>query len=110
MCSGRTVFALILFLFVLVFPPLSRAEIFDVADGTYEVAEGLITLKVSVESQRITGIKVLENRGQEDYLEKVQPLIDRIVDEQTLEVDTVTGATMTSTDLINALKKVLTAK
>jgi len=90
--------------------PAVYAESFNVEDGAYELTEGLFTLKVTVESKKITSIEVLEHRGKDRYLEKVQPLIAQIIKEQTFDVDGFTGATLSSTDLIKALKQLLVSQ
>ena len=74
--------------------------IFEVADGVYEGEGigfgGLTRVSVEVSGQQITAINILK------------AVIDEIIEAQTLDVDTVSGATFSSRGIINAVKNALT--
>lgn len=93
-----------------------QAEIFDltrVPDGAYQgVAaggQGEIVVEVVVEGGRLISINVLEQKETPTYFILSYPLIpERMIAEQRLEVDTVTGATASAEGLVNAVRDALT--
>jgi Na+-translocating ferredoxin:NAD+ oxidoreductase subunit G len=92
-------------------------EIFEIAlvpDGTYQgTGRGLmgdIRVEVEVEGGRIISIKVLDQSETPTYFVLSHPLIiERIIEEQQLEVDTATGATASAEGIISAVLNALTA-
>jgi uncharacterized protein with FMN-binding domain len=83
-------------------------------DGTYEGSAegygGLITVQVTVESDTITDIAILSAPNEDrTYLEMASTIVNDILKKQTVQVDTVSGATFSSTGIreavSNALKK-----
>lgn len=81
-------------------------------DGEYEGSAqgfgGLITVKVTIESGWITDI-VIESAANEDraYLEMASSVVNEILEQQTDQVDTVSGATFSSTGIRNAVSDAL---
>ena len=76
-------------------------------DGVYEGrAKGgpvKVVAKVTIQNQRITNIKLLEHRTWKGAAaEKAIP--ERIIDEQSTKVDAVSGATMSSSVIMNAVE------
>ena len=67
----------------------------------------LYRVKVIVKSGRIADIEVLENGTENEYAEKGLGVIQRILREQSPEVDAVSGATVTSKALMKCVEKAL---
>lgn len=81
-------------------------------DGTYEgEAEGFggtISVEVAVENGKITGVNLLEAKDEDGaYLEMAKDIILEIVNAQTWDVDTISGATFSSTGIKNAVQQAL---
>lgn len=80
-------------------------------DGTYEgSAEGYsgeITVSVTVSGGQVTSITVLSEDETGKYYSQAAALLDIIVDEQSLEVDAVSGATFSSAGIVNAVADAL---
>lgn len=81
-------------------------------DGIYDGAAdgfgGEIEVQVEVEDGKIQRIEVTSARGEDTaYLTMSEQVIDRIMESQQLEVDTVSGATYSSTGIKNAVKNAL---
>ena len=85
---------------------------FEVADGVYEgegIGFGGITrVSVTVSSQQITAINILSQSDDASFFNRAKAVIDEIMEAQTLDVDTVSGATFSSRGIINAVKNALT--
>lgn len=87
-------------------------DIGSIPDGTYEgVGEGLfgpIRVSVVVQGGRITEVKVLEHTESEGISDPaISGIPKAIVENQTVDVDTVSGATFTSKGIIEAVKNAL---
>jgi len=82
----------------------------DIANGTYigECNVNFIYAKVevTVHDGKITNIEILEHRN--DQGQAAETVIDRIVTEQKIEVDAVSGATNSSTILKKAVENAFT--
>lgn len=83
-----------------------------IQDGTYEGSAfgfgDLITVSVTIKDGRITDIAVLDASGEDrPYYNQSLPLLDEMIDKQSTEVDTVSGATLTSEGLIGAVADAL---
>lgn len=81
--------------------------------GTYEASStgrnGMVKLEAMFDSNRITDIKILESSETAvigDAAFKIIP--QKIIDNQSLNIDTVSGATYTSTAIISAMKDAVT--
>ena len=81
-------------------------------DGTYEGSAfgfgDLITVSVTIQGGRMTDISVLDASGEDrPYYNQSLPLLDQMLSSQSTEVDTVSGATLTSEGLIGAVADAL---
>lgn len=81
-------------------------------DGTYTGSAqgfgGKIKVKVTVAGQKISAIDITEASGEDDaYLSMAKDIIGTMLDKQTTEVDTISGATYSSTGIKNAVSQAL---
>lgn len=83
---------------------MEHQKLFDgIYEGSYRRGPMKARVKITIENQRISSIDLLEHdtwKGEE--AEKIIP--DRIIQEQSTEVDTVSGATMSSRVIMNAVQ------
>lgn len=81
-------------------------------DGSYEgTATGFggdITVKVIVDGGKITAVDIVSAEKEDGaYLTMAEDIIPKIIDAQTSEVDTISGATFSSTGIKNATAQAL---
>lgn len=81
-------------------------------DGSYEGAGtgygGDIRVEVIIEDGEIVNVSILEANGEDTaYLKTAESILDRFVEEQSADVDTVTGATLSSIGIRDAVKEAL---
>lgn len=80
-----------------------------VADGRYEASSdgGLVqvTVAVSVQDHKITNIEILKHRNGKG--EPAESITDDMIAKNTYDVDTVSGATVSSKTIKNAVNKAL---
>ena len=81
-------------------------------DGVYTAsAEGFggpITVQVTILNDKIDSITIVSAEGEtSSYFTKALHVISTILDEQTPEVDVISGATYSSTGILNAVKSAL---
>lgn len=80
-------------------------------DGTYQgEAEGyhdIIKVEVTVKQRKVANIKILEENDTPDYFERARTILDDIMNKQSLDVDTVSGATYSSAAILNAVTNAL---
>ena len=81
-------------------------------DGTYEgEADGFggpIQVKVTVENGEITDIEVVSAEKEDGaYLTMAMDVIPNLIEAQSADVDTISGATFSSTGIINAVEAAL---
>ena len=82
------------------------------ADGTYTGSGdgfgGTVSVEVTVSGGKITAIDVV-NAANEDaaYLDKAKGIIDSMISANSPEVDTISGATFSSTDIKTAVQQAL---
>ena len=80
-------------------------------DGIYTAEamgfEGQITVQVTVAEDKITNITILSAEDEEEYLSRAKQVIPAILEGQSPNVDAVSGATYSSTGILNAVKLVL---
>lgn len=62
-------------------------------------------VKVEVQNHEITGIEVVEHK--DAYLEQAEQIAGAVCSEQSLEVDAVSGATLTSDTILKAIENAL---
>lgn len=77
-------------------------------DGTYTGSAqgfgGAITVQVTLANDEITDIQVTSAPGEDSaYLSQGEGVISSIISAQSTDVDTVSGATFSSTGIINAV-------
>jgi len=78
------------------------------ADGTYTGSHSFVTVAVTIADGKIAAIIITEHGGGGDhYADLIRPLADRMLEKQTTDVDTVTGATVSSNHLKKAVAKAL---
>ncbi|HHT46642.1 MAG TPA: FMN-binding protein [Firmicutes bacterium] len=90
----------------------AEADLSSVADGTYTgTATGFqpdLTVEVTVSGGAITAIEVVSHGETAGISDKaIAEMPGRIIDAQDLDVDTISGATMTSQGIINAVADAL---
>ncbi len=93
-------------------PTENLAELIDISkkpDGTYEQLingnDGQFTISVTVEGGAITAIEVVEGRGNMFMTdEQLQEYIDAVIADQTVAVDTISGATLDTNKLNQGLQ------
>ena len=80
-------------------------------DGIYTAEamgfEGEITVQVTVAEDKITDITLLSAEDEEEYLSMAKQVIPAILEGQNPNVDAVSGATYSSTGILNAVKLAL---
>ena len=82
------------------------------ADGTYsgeaEGFGGLISVEVEIEDGMITNIEIVSAESEDGaYLTMAKDIIPEIIDNQSTDVDTISGATFSSTGIRNAVTQAL---
>ena len=86
---------------------------FPYPDGTYYgTAEGYlgdITVAVVIQNQTIQSVEILSNEDDAAYFDRAKVVANRVVNQQTTGVDTVSGATYSSRGIINAIQAALDA-
>ena len=86
---------------------------FPYPDGTYYgTAEGYlgdITVAVVIQNQTIQSVEILSNEDDAAYFDRAKVVANRVVNQQTIGVDTVSGATYSSRGIINAIQAALDA-
>lgn len=87
---------------------------FDLADGVYKGTgtgyAGDITVSVQIKDKQIVAIDILSSSDDAAFFNRAKAVIDRIIESQTLDVDTVSGATFSSNGIISAVKNALTGE
>ena len=80
-------------------------------DGIYTAEamgfDGKITVQVTVAEDKITDITLLSAEDEEEYLSRAKQVIPAILEGQSPNVDAVSGATYSSTGILNAVKLAL---
>lgn len=92
--------------------PISNVDLVLTDDGTYKgdysVFPVSVKLDVTVKDHRITEILILEHiTGQG---EKAEAIIEEVIKNQSLQVDSISGATYSSKVILKAIEKALTEK
>lgn len=88
-----------------------RLDLTDVPDGVYkgkaiDFGDSVIRVDVNVKNSQIADIKIIDAKNT-NYVKKTESIIDSVITEQSLEVDAVTGATVTSEAILAAVKNAL---
>ncbi len=85
----------------------------DCADGTWEGSgegfrNGKTTVQVTIKNHKMTAIEVVSHQDTDSFFSKAKSsVIDAIMSSQSLEVDTVSGATYSSNGIIEAVSNAL---
>ena len=87
---------------------------FDLKDGVYKGTgtgyAGEITVSVQIKDKQIVSIDILSSSDDAAFFTRAKAVIDKIIEGQTLDVDTVSGATFSSRGIISAVKNALTGE
>ena len=87
---------------------------FELEDGVYKGTgtgfAGDITVSVQIKDKQIVSIDIISSSDDEAFFTRAKAVIDKIIEGQTLDVDTVSGATFSSRGIINAVKNALTGE
>ena len=87
---------------------------FDLEDGVYKGTgtgyAGDITVSVLIKDKQIVSIDILSSSDDAAFFMRAKAVIDKIIEGQTLDVDTVSGATFSSRGIISAVKNALTGE
>lgn len=80
-------------------------------DGVYTGSAqgygGITTVEVTISNGQITNIKILSHHDDSPYINNASSLIDAIINAQSTNVDAVSGATYSSSGIINAVRDAL---
>ncbi len=90
---------------------IAQTNALSMKDGIYEGRAfkfpGMMKVSVTVAKGLISDIRVTRQLALKKYTDMLQPMIERMITAQSPEVDGVTGATMSSLALKNAVKNAL---
>lgn len=93
--------------------PLNLADFSKLKDGVYTGKyDGMYnwrtnTVEVTVSGGKVTGIKLLSAGFKYDNMTKPDTLYNQIIEKQTLQVDVISGATLTSKGYLQAVENAL---
>ena len=83
----------------------------DLKDGQYEASSegygGLLTVRITIKNGKLTDIKILSHNETEEYFKKASAIIKEILRTGKVDVDSVTGATISSNAIKDAVLKAL---
>ena len=86
-------------------------DIGQLNDGTYTGSargyKSVITVQVTISGGKITDIQVVSQGDDEPYFSNARAVIQRVISSQSMSVDTVSGATYSSTGILVAIKNAL---
>lgn len=77
--------------------------------GTGEGYLGDVTVAVVIQNQTITNILVTDTVDDEAFFDQAKAVIDAVLKKQSIDVDTVSGATFSSNGILEAISKALKA-
>lgn len=87
-------------------------DLSQIADGKYlgefSYSKSRCEVEVAVENHRIADIKIIEN-GTNDRAKKAEAVISKVIDEQKINVDVISGSTTTSKALLKAVESALSS-
>ena len=84
------------------------AYIDGVYSGEADGFGGTVAVDVTVENGQITAVDITDASGEDGaYLDMATAIIDEILEQQTADVDTISGATFSSTGIKNAAMQAL---
>ncbi len=86
----------------------SGAQLKDgIYQGTADGYKGTITVSVTVKNGQVIAIDVVSKSDTDRYFDEAKSLLNKIIGQQSLQVDAVSGATFSSAGLINAVYRAL---
>mgnify|MGYP002627188272 FL=1 len=90
----------------------AQEVIYYYKDGTYEGTGqgygGPITVSVTIEYDLLTDVHVLSHEKEDPaYFDLAEPLVNKVMSAQSLDVDTVSGATFSSKGILEAINNAL---
>ena len=78
-----------------------------IADGTYtgegQGKGGIIVVELAIQNSKISGINIKEHSESPGYADAMTKMADEIISRNTLKVDLVSGATLSSTGFLRAV-------
>lgn len=84
----------------------------DYQDGVYvgvgEGRSGSITVSITIKDGELIDIEIGENKETAKRIKLTEPMIENIIETQSLDVDVATGATFSSNGIIDAIRDALT--
>ena len=90
---------------------VNSSSLSNIADGTYEGSgkgyKSTVIVKVKVESGKISSITIVSHNDDEPYFNKAKNVVDKIILNQTINVQTVSGATYSCNGIIEAVANAL---
>ena len=88
---------------------IGTVDLNTIADGEYiGVCQNKIlfaVVKVEIQDHKIIGIEVVEHKA--SYMEQANQIAGAVCSEQSLEVDAISGATLTSDTVLKAIENAL---
>ena len=93
--------------------PINEVDLAEITDGSYKgdftYAGFTYQVEVMIKEHKIENIKVLKNRNTK-YSKLAEGIIEKVVQNQSLKVDAISGATTTSKALLKAIENALTGQ
>ncbi|GAA0180181.1 FMN-binding protein [Clostridium sediminicola] len=90
---------------------IQNVDLSNIKDGTYTGAFSAVTasaeVSVTVEDNKITKIDILKHEYDWKKAKKAENVIKQVVKKDTLEVDTISGATASSKIILKAISNAL---
>lgn len=88
---------------------IGAVDLDTVSDGEYVgVCQNKIlfaVVKVKVQNHKITDVEVIEHKA--SYMEQAKQIAENVCGEQALDVDAISGATLTSNTVLKAIENAL---
>jgi uncharacterized protein with FMN-binding domain len=77
-------------------------------DGTYEGSHSFVTVEVNIENNRISSIDITRHGGGgQKYADMISSMAKEVIKHQSTNIDTITGATVSSNNFIDAVNNAL---
>jgi NosR/NirI family transcriptional regulator, nitrous oxide reductase regulator len=93
---------------ILLYSSCSFADDTKYIDGVYSGSHSFVDVMVTIEGNKIANIEIMRHGGGgRRYEEMIIPLIDKIMLNQSTRIDAVTGATVSSENLLKAVDMAL---
>ena len=88
-----------------------NVDLSDIADGVYTGTgtgfNGEMTVEVTVAGGVIEKVEIISTNDDRPYLDRAESVIDEVIQEQDVDVDTVSGATYSSDGILEAVANAL---